>query len=182
MAMRRFLTRPVLLCALAAPLPACLSVAPDMSATSALPDDASGEAMALAALRDEMRADGTSEPIKALVAETTAIAPLMGQGRAQVARQPGSSLNEKRLMAIRAARLDALRDLTEQVHGIALESETTLRDTVVRNDSLRILVEGEIRGARTARITPKGNDSYEVVLTLDPDVVAYIARAAQLGI
>ena len=104
-----------------------------------------------------------------------------GLGLSQVSKQPGASTNEKRLMAIRAARMEALRDLTEQIHGIRINSETMLRDQVLRSDSVRGLVEGEIRGARTLRITPKGSDSFEVVMALDPDTVAYILRAARQG-
>ena len=80
-------------------------------------------------------------------------------------------------MAIRAARMDALRDLAEQVHGIRLSSTTTIRDAVVQDDSMTALVDGTIRGARTVRVTPKGTDSYEVEMMLDRDTVAYIVRA-----
>jgi len=179
--MRQFFVQFIGACVLAAPLTGCLKV---MSATEALPPDPSADAMALAALRDDLAGDGSMiPPANALMGpKSVEMTPVTGLGMAQISRQPGSSINEKRLLAIRAARLEALRDLTEQVHGISLTSETTLRDTVVRNDSLRGLVEGEIRGARTERITPRGSDSYEVVLTLDPDVVAYIARAARLGV
>ena len=82
-------------------------------------------------------------------------------------------------MAIRAARLEAIRDLTEQIHGIRINSESTLHDQVLRSDTVRAVVAGEIRGARTLRITPKGEDSFEVVLALDPDTVRYILRAVR---
>lgn len=149
------------------------------SMMDALPFEASRSTTALAEMKDDL--EGASRAANNLPA--IAVVPqFQGIGMAQISRQPGSSLNEKRLMAIRAARLEALRSLVEQVHGISLSSETTLRDTVLRNDSLRGLVEGEIRGARTERITPKGSDSYEVVLTLNPDVVAFITRSARLGL
>lgn len=174
--MRQTCFRIVTFCLLAMPLTACLKT---MSASQALPPDAGAEAVTLAALRDDLAGEGSNMPLEL---KTIDRVPVRGLGMAQISKQPGSSINEKRLMAIRAARLEALRDLTEQVHGISVTSETTLRETVIKNDSLRGLVAGEIRGARTERITPKGSDSYEVVLTLDPDVVAYIARAARLGV
>ena len=40
----------------------------------------------------------------------------------------GESLNQRRILAMRAARLDALRDLTEQVHGIRITSDSLLRE------------------------------------------------------
>lgn len=102
---------------------------------------------------------------------------LKGLGFAQVAGQPGKTLNEKRLMAIRAARVDALRDLTEQVHGVRISATTTVRDAVVADDTLGAVVQGTLRGARTLRVTASGSDSYEVEMALDRDTVAYIVRA-----
>ena len=154
------------------PLAACMS-AP--RAVDALPEDASPRTEAVAKLKDGL----TGDPV--VTAPVAPIVQFTGLGLSQVSRQPGASTNEKRLMAIRAARMEALRDLTEQIHGIQISSETTLRDQMVRSDSVRGLVEGEIRGARTLRITPKGGDSFEVVLALDPDTVAYILRAARQG-
>ena len=60
-----------------------------------------------------------------------------------------------------------------------INSESTLHDQVLRSDAVRAVVAGEIRGARTLRITPKGDDSFEVVLALDPDTVRYILRAVR---
>jgi hypothetical protein len=80
-------------------------------------------------------------------------------------------------MAIRAARMDALRDLTEQVHGIRINATTTIREAVVKDDSLSAVVQGTLRGARTTRVGPSGSDSYEVEMVLDRETVAYIVRA-----
>uniref|UniRef100_A4WSZ8 Lipoprotein LPP20-like domain-containing protein n=1 Tax=Cereibacter sphaeroides (strain ATCC 17025 / ATH 2.4.3) TaxID=349102 RepID=A4WSZ8_CERS5 len=104
---------------------------------------------------------------------------MTGIGFSQVAGQPGRTLNERRLMAMRAARLDAMRDLAEQVHGLRLDSRTTVRDAVAVNDQIAGAVSGSIRGARLVRITPKGEDSYEVELALDADAVGYIVKAAR---
>lgn len=163
-----------LLFAAIVPLAACTS-AP--RAVDALPEDAGPRTQALAEVKDDLTKAApaaAAEPVAASVQFT-------GMGLSQVSTQPGASKNEKRLMAIRAARMDALRDLTEQIHGIRLDAETLLRDQVLRSDTVRGLVSGEIRGARTLRITPKGDDSYQVVMALDPDTVAYILRAARQG-
>jgi hypothetical protein len=74
-----------------------------------------------------------------------------------------------------------MRDLTEQVHGLRLASPSPVNDMVLRSDYIRGLVDGEIRGARTTSIKPKSSDTFEVVLTLDPDVVRYIVKAAKTG-
>lgn len=158
---------------MAVSLTACMAPS---RAVDALPPDAEPATRALAKVRDDLTPDtGPSEARTATPGPE--VTQFTGLGLSQVSTQPGASQNQKRLMAIRAARMEALRDLTEQIHGIRLTSDTTLRDKVLRSDHVRGIVEGEIRGARTLRITPKGDDSFEVVLALSPDVVRYIMRA-----
>jgi hypothetical protein len=151
----------------------------------ALPAQASAQTMLLATTKDLMEApvDPTVAPAHSAVSAALAVAPprLTGRGFAQVAGQPGATVNERRLLAMRAARLDALRDLTEQVHGIRITSESLLRDSVLRNDTLAAQVQGTLRGARTVAIEPRGDDGYAVTLELDADTVAYVLRAVRGG-
>lgn len=141
-------------------------------AVDALPAQADPATIELAQMRDALAAQSADTTAETAVEFT-------GIGLSQVAGQPGQTINEKRLMAIRAARMEALRDLTEQIHGIQISSQSTLQDQVMRNDQINGLVAGEIRGAKTLRITPKGDDGYEVAMALSPDTVRYIVRAAQ---
>ena len=104
---------------------------------------------------------------------------ISGMGYAVISSQPASNPNQKRLMAIRAARLEATRDLTEQIHGLKINARTTMIDAIIQNDTLRATVEGTIRGARTVRINPVGSDTYEVVLELDRDMIAHMMKAAR---
>ena len=104
---------------------------------------------------------------------------ITGMGYASVSSQPAKSVNQRRLMAIRAARLEAMRNLTEQVHGMKINSRTTIIDAIVQNDSLRATVDGLIVGAKTVRINPVGADTYEVVLELDQALINTIMKAAR---
>ncbi len=104
---------------------------------------------------------------------------LTATGYAVVSTQPGQSIEQKRLMAIRAARMAAMRELAEQIHGLKVDSNTTVIDLMVQNDTFRGIVSGVIRGARTVRINPTGSDTYETVLEIDQDMVAYLFRQAQ---
>jgi len=154
---------------------ACVST--PQTATQALPLSATEETRQLAEVKDNLdAADRMGAPVPVATAQS-GVQPLKGMGFAQIAGQPGKTTNEKRLMAIRAARMDALRDLTEQVHGIRINAQTTISQAVVRDDSLSAVVQGTLRGARTLRVTPKGTDSYEVEMVLDRETVAYIVRA-----
>ena len=72
-------------------------------------------------LLDERREAETS---KYYVPTITAV------GFSSIAIQPSKSLNQRRLMAIRA-KLDAYRSLTEQIHGIYIQGETTVGEAVL---------------------------------------------------
>jgi len=88
-----------------------------------------------------------------------------------VAVQNHKNQAQQRLMAIRASKLDAYRNLTEQVYGQQLDASSTVADMVVTNDTFRTKVEGVIYGAKLVSITPVGEDTYETTLSLDRDVV-----------
>jgi hypothetical protein len=104
---------------------------------------------------------------------------IIGTGYGTISAQPARNINQKRLMAIRVARLDAMRELTEQIYGLGINSRTTVIDAVLQSDTTRASVDGVIRGSRTLRINPVGNDTYEVVMELDRDMVARILKAVR---
>jgi hypothetical protein len=78
---------------------------------------------------------------------------------------------QQRLLAIRAAKIDAYRNLAEQIYGMRLDSSTSIADMAVTSDRFRARVEGVIFGAVLSNITPTNNETYEVTLTLDSSVV-----------
>ena len=107
-------------------------------------------------------------------------------GYAVVTVQNHKNPAQQRLMAIRASKLDAYRNLTEQVFGQQLDASSTVADMVVTNDTFRTKVEGVIYGARLVSITPVGEDTYETTLSLDRDVVQdlrimYLGQVAAKG-
>ena len=107
-------------------------------------------------------------------------------GYAVVTVQNHKNPAQQRLMAIRASKLDAYRNLTEQVYGQQLDASSTVADMVVTNDTFRTKVEGVIYGARLVSITPVGEDTYETTLSLDKDVVQdlrvlYMSQLASKG-
>ena len=117
-----------------------------------------------------------NEALDASVAEIPTISAV---GYAVVSSQPGRSENQKRLMAIRSARMAAMRELAEQIHGLKVEGNTTVIDLMVQNDTFRGMVTGTIRGARTVRINPTGSDTYEVVLEIDNEMISSLIKTAK---
>ncbi len=114
-----------------------------------------------------------------LDASVQEIPTISAVGYAVVSSQPGRSENQRRLMAIRSARMAAMRDLAEQIHGLNVEGNTTVIDLMVQNDTFRGVVSGTIRGARTVRINPTGADTYEVVLEIDRETLSYLLKKAR---
>ena len=87
-------------------------------------------------------------------------------GYAVINLQASDLPEQRRLLAIRASRLDAYRSLAEQVYGQFIDSSSTVNDLVLSNDSFRARVQGVIYGAELESITPVGADTYEVTLSL----------------
>jgi len=96
---------------------------------------------------------------------------LTATGYAVISVQNHRTPAQQRLLAIRAAKLDAYRALTEQVYGLRMDATATVADMVVQNDTFRSRVEGVIYGATLVSITPSGDDTYETTLSLDKATV-----------
>ena len=64
---------------------------------------------------------------------------LTATGYAVVSTQPGQNVEQKRLMAIRSARMAAMRELAEQIHGLKVDSNTTVIDLMCKMTLLEVL-------------------------------------------
>ena len=78
---------------------------------------------------------------------------------------------QQRLMAIKAARLDAFRQLAEVVYGTYIDSNTTIADLTIEDDVFRARVEGVIYGAEVIKIEPISDDTYAATLGLPRPMV-----------
>ncbi|MCP5326007.1 MAG: LPP20 family lipoprotein [Oceanospirillaceae bacterium] len=76
------------------------------------------------------------------------------------------SKTQKRLMAIRASKLDAYRTMAERVYGTKISGSSTVRDMVVQNDSFRAYVDTFIHGARVVSSDVFADGSVETVLEM----------------
>lgn len=123
-------------------------------------------------LLDEKRQAETS---KYYVPTVTAV------GFSSIAIQPSKSLNQRRLMAMRAAKLDAYRSLTEQIHGIYIQGETTVGEAILTSDKLGAALRGTVMGARTVKIEPTGSDTYQVELSISQTHINRLLKSYRRG-
>ena len=104
---------------------------------------------------------------------------LTAVGYAPIASQHGGSDSEKNIMAMKASKLDAYRELAEQVYGQRINGQQSLANMVIKNAQLQASVEGVIRGAKVVKAYPVGEDTYATELDLDMQQVynIYVSTA-----
>lgn len=74
---------------------------------------------------------------------------------------------QAKLMAMRAAKVDALRNLAEQVHGVRVWGNTSVSSFVTQSDTVRTYVDSFIRGARVVNVAAVGDGNYEATVELE---------------
>lgn len=101
------------------------------------------------------------------VVEPESYPVLTAIGYAPVAQQMGQTENDRSLMAMKASKLDAYRELAEQVYGQRLNGSQSVANMVMQDSQLKASVEDVIRGARVIKSYPVGEDTYATELELD---------------
>ena len=95
---------------------------------------------------------------------------LKAVGYAPISLQPGKSEQQKSILAIKASKLEAYRELAEQVYGQKITANTSVRAMIASNDSLNAQVNGVVRGAKVVKSYAVG-DTYATELELDMKLV-----------
>ncbi|MDH5259334.1 MAG: LPP20 family lipoprotein, partial [Gammaproteobacteria bacterium] len=74
---------------------------------------------------------------------------------------------QKRLLALRAAKLDAIRTLAERVSGMHIWGGATISDMALRSDRVHVQLDTFIRGARMIAMNYMNDGSYEAVMQVN---------------
>lgn len=91
----------------------------------------------------------------------------------------GTPAGQARLLAQRAAKAVAYRNLLEIVQGVQVDAETTVRDFVTESDVIRTRVSGVVKGARQMGKTRFMSDG-TVAMTLRMPLFGQLAQAVNL--
>lgn len=76
---------------------------------------------------------------------------------------------QKKLMAMRASKLDAYRALAEQVQGVRVNGNSTVSAMMAQVDGFRVFVDAYLRGAQVITVVPMADGNYETTLELTLD-------------
>lgn len=112
------------------------------------------------------RATAMPNPIVSKSGTRTLTEELVVVGFASISAQTGGDLAQKRLQAARAAKLDAYRNLAEELYGLDFAGESLVEEGRVRTDTIRARFAGAIAGAEVVSIEPLGSDSYQATVRL----------------
>jgi hypothetical protein len=74
---------------------------------------------------------------------------------------------EARPMALRAAKMDAYRNILEVIQGVRIQSSTTVKNFMMADDSISAEVNGMVRGAQVAKQEYMSDGTVEVTLEMN---------------
>jgi hypothetical protein len=85
----------------------------------------------------------------------------VGHGTVSTSQYNQYNTAQLKMMAMRAAKLDAYRNLAEQVYGFRLSGASTISAFASQRDYVRVQVDAYVRGARVLEVKPLPDGSYE---------------------
>lgn len=121
--------------------------------------------------RDTIRASGSGVPppqfMKQLPPSEPPPPPWFGERISATGQgtDPAMGTDQGRMKAARAARMDAMRKLGEQIYGLRINSSTTVQDFVTTNDRIDAQLNAVISGAADEGVRFSG-DTAEVTVSV----------------
>jgi len=90
-----------------------------------------------------------------------------GVGLGAVHAGDEASFNQRQLMAIRAAKLDALRSLAEQAKGLRLQAQSASVATDLVSDRVDTSIDTALSGVRYVKVNPIQPGIYQAIAEMD---------------
>lgn len=89
--------------------------------------------------------------------------------------------SQRKLLALRAAKLDAFRAIAEQIQGLKLVGNSSVANMTTVSDSFRTYVDGYLRGVNilSVKMEPDGTSRAVAEITLDKDFYKTFKRTLE---
>lgn len=84
---------------------------------------------------------------------------------------------QRKLLAMRASRLDAYRTMAEQVYGLRIEGGSTVASLALKDDGFKVYIDAFIRGARVTNVAQREDGTFETTVEMDFDANAARTQA-----
>ena len=94
-------------------------------------------------------------------------------GYAPIEAQPGNNFDMKVLNAIKASKLEAYKEMAEQVYGVLIETNQSVEGAVLKNNNIEAKVNGLVKGAKVMKSYHEG-DVYITELELDMQALPFL--------
>ncbi len=91
---------------------------------------------------------------------------LRAVGYAPLAEQSGSTVEQRTIQAMKASKLEAYKELAEQVYGQKIGYKVNMQQAILGNEQFKASLQGVIRGARVVKSYPVG-EFYATEMELD---------------
>jgi len=76
---------------------------------------------------------------------------------------------QRRLMTIRASKIDAYRALAESVGGLHVWGGSAIGDMVIERDRYRVFIDSFVRGAHVVSVEAMEDDTYKTIVEMEVD-------------
>lgn len=92
------------------------------------------------------------------------------------APSPNKPAAQGKLLAKRAAEMDARRALLEQIKGVQIDSNTYVKDYLTQSDSIRSQIDGLVKGAQIIATRFNDDGTCEVDIRIDKKKVKKLIK------
>lgn len=91
--------------------------------------------------------------------------------------------HQRKLLAMRASKMDAYRAMAERVYGTRIQGNTTVQNLATRDDNIRGYVDNLVRGAKVLSTTEQQDGTYKtrMELVLEPRFQHCMVRADSMA-
>lgn len=99
--------------------------------------------------------------------EETGCRRFTGVGVSIVRHEDPRPESVKQLLAIRAARVEAIRSLAEQILGVTVQGESAVNASEIVSDKFTANTQGLLNGVRFVKVEPVQPGVYQAVVEID---------------